>query len=193
MTCEIEKEVCDKLKEKFQGSDRTMQIQVLNLWREFEFLKMKELEIVKECSKRLIMVVNQIKLLGEELSNKRIVEKVLIIVLESIQGLLGLRSQPKELFKLSSKTNMAATILEKNNLVKEKTKRRNKKMTTSGKAKKEAIHLVLINRELVINLDMWRRFLKTKQIKRAKLMLLKSSSKKKKFSLLLLSMLQIVE
>jgi hypothetical protein len=57
------------LKEEFQGSEseRTKKMQVLNLRREFEALKMKETETVREFSDRISKVVSQIRLLGEEL------------------------------------------------------------------------------------------------------------------------------
>ncbi|XP_016751812.1 uncharacterized protein [Gossypium hirsutum] len=85
MNYETAKEAWDKLKEEYQGSDRMRQIQVLNLWREFEVLKMKESETVKEYSDRLMKVVNQIRLHGEEFPDKRIVEKVLVSILERFE------------------------------------------------------------------------------------------------------------
>ena len=48
IACTIPKEAWDKLKEEFQGSARTRQMQVLNLRREYESLRMKESELVKE-------------------------------------------------------------------------------------------------------------------------------------------------
>ncbi|KAK5839011.1 hypothetical protein PVK06_007765 [Gossypium arboreum] len=84
MTYEIEKEAWDKLKEKFQGSDRTRQIQVLNLWRESEDLKMKEL-------------------FGKELSDKRIVEKVLVSVLERFVPKNSSLENSKDISKLTLK------------------------------------------------------------------------------------------
>jgi len=68
------KEAWDKLKEEFQGSERTRRMKVLNLIREFEVIKMKEFEIVKEYSDRLFKVVTKIRLLGEELKDQRVVE-----------------------------------------------------------------------------------------------------------------------
>ncbi|XP_060201830.1 uncharacterized protein LOC132630258 [Lycium barbarum] len=77
MACETAKEAWDKLKEEFQGSDKTRKIRVINLRREFETLRMKDSETIEEFSNKLMKVVNQIRLLGEELSDTRIVEKVL--------------------------------------------------------------------------------------------------------------------
>ena len=63
--CETAKETWDKLKEEFHGSERTRRMQVLNMRREFEAIKMKEAETVKEFSDRLTKVVAQIRMLGE--------------------------------------------------------------------------------------------------------------------------------
>ena len=48
MTCETAKQAWDKLKKEFQGSDKTRQMQALNLRREFEILKMKETKSLKK-------------------------------------------------------------------------------------------------------------------------------------------------
>ncbi|XP_031283970.1 uncharacterized protein LOC116142693 [Pistacia vera] len=77
MACDTPKEAWDKLKEEFRGSTQTRNMQILNLRREFEVLKMQETENVKEYLDRFMNVVNKIKLLGEELTDQRIVEKVL--------------------------------------------------------------------------------------------------------------------
>jgi len=47
MVCETVKEAWDTLQLAFQGNERTQQMQVLNLIREFEMLIMKEAETIK--------------------------------------------------------------------------------------------------------------------------------------------------
>jgi len=47
MSCETIKEAWNTLQEAFQGNERTRQMQVLNLRREFEMLRMKEAETIK--------------------------------------------------------------------------------------------------------------------------------------------------
>jgi len=78
MACETAKEAWDILQEAFQENERTRQMQVLNLRREFEMLRMKEAETIKEYFDRLLVVVNKIRLLCEYLPNRRIIEKVLV-------------------------------------------------------------------------------------------------------------------
>ncbi|XP_057997057.1 uncharacterized protein LOC131176025 [Hevea brasiliensis] len=86
MTCETAKQAWDKLKEEYQGTDRTRLIQMLNLWRAFEVLKMKDVETIKDYTDRLMKFVNQLRLIGEELSNKRIMQKVLVSVLDRFKS-----------------------------------------------------------------------------------------------------------
>ncbi|WRX30250.1 hypothetical protein QQP08_022737 [Theobroma cacao] len=58
IACESPKEAWDKLKEEFHGSDKTRQIQVLNLLREFEVLKMREDETIKDYFEKVLKIVN---------------------------------------------------------------------------------------------------------------------------------------
>ncbi|WRX14110.1 hypothetical protein QQP08_006597 [Theobroma cacao] len=58
MACESVKEVRNKLKEEFQDSDKTRQMQILNLMREFEMLTMKDNEAVKDYIDELTKIMN---------------------------------------------------------------------------------------------------------------------------------------
>ena len=86
MACETAKQVWDKLRMEFQGSDKTKQMQLFNLRKEFELLRMKEAENVKAYIDRVMKVVNQIRLMGEELPEKRIVEKVMVTLPERFEA-----------------------------------------------------------------------------------------------------------
>ncbi|TXG48688.1 hypothetical protein EZV62_024563 [Acer yangbiense] len=101
MACETAKEAWDKLKEEFLGSDMTRQMQVLNLRREFEVFRMKESETVKEYTDKLVRVANQIRLLGEELTGRRIVEKVLVSVSERFESKVSSLEDSKDISKLT--------------------------------------------------------------------------------------------
>ncbi|XP_071900906.1 uncharacterized protein [Coffea arabica] len=86
MTCETAKEAWDALKVAFQDNDKTKQMQVLNLRREFELLRMKDKENIKEYSDKLLNVVNKIRLIGEQLPDSRVVEKVLVSLSERFEA-----------------------------------------------------------------------------------------------------------
>lgn len=85
MACTIAKQDWDMLKETFQGNERTRRMQILNLKRDFEILKIEEHESIKQYSFKLMSTVNKIKLMGEELTDKRIVKKVLVSLPERFE------------------------------------------------------------------------------------------------------------
>ncbi|XP_015168340.1 uncharacterized protein [Solanum tuberosum] len=78
MACETPKEVWEKLKEEFDGSDRVKTVKLLTLKREFEMLRMKEGDTVKEYSAKLMEIVNKVRLFGETFPDSRVVEKMMI-------------------------------------------------------------------------------------------------------------------
>ncbi|XP_022883226.1 uncharacterized protein LOC111399980 [Olea europaea var. sylvestris] len=97
ITCEMAKKAWDRLQEEFRGNARTRQMQVLNLRREYESLKMKEAKTVKEFSDRLMKVVNKIRLLGDDLPDRRIVEKVLISLPEKFEAKISSLEDSRDL------------------------------------------------------------------------------------------------
>ncbi|GLU17722.1 hypothetical protein SLE2022_340780 [Rubroshorea leprosula] len=101
MTCETAKEAWDKLKVEFQGDNKARQMEVLNLKREFALIRMKDTETVKEFSDRLTKVVNKIRLQGEELSDKAVVEKVLVSLPEKFEHKISSLEDSKDLSQFS--------------------------------------------------------------------------------------------
>ncbi|XP_052488066.1 uncharacterized protein LOC128041780 [Gossypium raimondii] len=101
MACETPKQAWDKLKEEFQGTERTRQQQLLNLRRDFENLKMKEEETVKQYVDRIIAVVNSIRLLGEHFDEARIVEKVLSTLPERYEAKISSLEDSRDLTSIS--------------------------------------------------------------------------------------------
>ncbi|KAK5840208.1 hypothetical protein PVK06_009095 [Gossypium arboreum] len=81
MACETSKQALDKMKEEFQGIEKRQQ-PIINLRRDFKNLKMKENETVKQYSEKIIVVVNNIRLLSDQFSYSRVVEKVITTLLE---------------------------------------------------------------------------------------------------------------
>ena len=61
MHLETAKEIWDELKERYEGSERVKNVKMLTLKREFEMLKMKESESVKDYSSKLSELVNQMR------------------------------------------------------------------------------------------------------------------------------------
>ncbi|GKV37174.1 hypothetical protein SLEP1_g45233 [Rubroshorea leprosula] len=76
-------------------------MEVLNLKKEFALIRMKDTETVKEFSDRLTKVVNKIRLQGEELSDKVVVEKVLVSLLEKFEHKISSLEDSKDLSQFS--------------------------------------------------------------------------------------------
>ena len=55
---------------------------MLNLSREFELQKMKELERIQEYANRLLGIINRVRLPGGNFSDSRVVQKILMTTLE---------------------------------------------------------------------------------------------------------------
>lgn len=64
-------------------------MQVLNLIKEFEMQRMKELETIKEYSDRLLDNVNKVRLLSTDFSDSRIVQKILVTVPEKFEATIS--------------------------------------------------------------------------------------------------------
>nr|KYP72805.1 Retrovirus-related Pol polyprotein from transposon TNT 1-94 [Cajanus cajan] len=78
MHLETAKQIWDELNERYAGDERVRSIKLLTLKREFEMLKMKESESVKEYTSKLSHLVNQMRLYGEVVHDHKVVEKMLI-------------------------------------------------------------------------------------------------------------------
>ena len=101
MTLKTSKEIWNFLKGEYKGNERIKGMQVLNLIREFELQKMKESETIKEYSNKLLSIVNNIKLLGTNFSNSRIVQKILVTILEKFETTISSLENSKDLSSIT--------------------------------------------------------------------------------------------
>ena len=76
-------------------------MKILNLKKEFEIQKMKESESVKQYGSKLMTIVNQIKLLGEDFPTQRIVEKPLVSLPKRYESKISSLEDSKDLSKFS--------------------------------------------------------------------------------------------
>nr|XP_009765548.1 PREDICTED: uncharacterized protein LOC104217090 [Nicotiana sylvestris] len=81
--------------------DQSRLMQVLNLKREFEIQKIRELEGIKDYVDRLTAIANKIRLFGEKFSDSRIVEKVLVSLPEKFESKISSLENSKDLSKIS--------------------------------------------------------------------------------------------
>ncbi|XP_016747159.2 uncharacterized protein [Gossypium hirsutum] len=94
------KEIWDYLKVDYQGDERIKSMKVLNLIREFERLQIKESESIKEYSDKLIDIANKVRVLGADLSDSKLVQKILISVLEKYEATIVSFENTKDLTQL---------------------------------------------------------------------------------------------
>ena len=76
-------------------------MQSLNLIREFKLQRMKEYETIKEYSDRLLGIANRVNLFGTTFVDSRIVEKILVIVLEKCEASITILENTKDLSKIT--------------------------------------------------------------------------------------------
>ena len=63
--------------------------------------KMKETETIRDFSNRLLFIVNKVRLLGEDLPDKRVVEKILVTLPERFESKISSLEESKDLSKIS--------------------------------------------------------------------------------------------
>jgi hypothetical protein len=76
-------------------------MQSLNLIWEFELQKIKESEIIKEYSDRLLGIVNRVRLLRTTFTYSRIIEKLMVIVPKKYEALITTLENTKDLLKIT--------------------------------------------------------------------------------------------
>lgn len=94
------KEAWDKLKEEFQGTAKVLTVKLQTLRRQFQNLQMMESEKIKDYFSRVIQVVNQMRTYGEEITDQKIVEKILISLPEKFEYIVAAIEESKDLATL---------------------------------------------------------------------------------------------
>jgi hypothetical protein len=94
------KEAWAILQEEFQEDKKVRAIKLQTLRKDFENMKMKENESVKDYSTRFLELVNQMKAYGEDMIDHRIVEKTLISLHEKFDPVVAVIEETKDIFSL---------------------------------------------------------------------------------------------
>ncbi|XP_031378501.1 uncharacterized protein LOC116193898 [Punica granatum] len=97
MRLESAKAIWDYLKEEYEGDEKIRGMKVLNLLREFERLQMKERETVKDFADKLVEIANKIRVLGTDMKDDRLVQKILVSVPERFEATIASLENTKEL------------------------------------------------------------------------------------------------
>ena len=100
MACDSAKKIWDFLKAEYKGDEKIKSMKGLNLVKEFEGLQMKEFEIIKEYSTKLVDIANKARMLGTDLSNNRLVQKILVSLPERYEATIASLENTKNLSQI---------------------------------------------------------------------------------------------
>ena len=71
------KEAWSILKDAYYGTDKVISVKLQTPWKEFENLSMKESETIQLFFNHVTNIVNNFKILGDTIEDKKVVQKVL--------------------------------------------------------------------------------------------------------------------
>lgn len=95
------KQIWDSMKTKYQGNERVRNAQLQTLRRDFEVLEMKLGESINDYFSRVMIVANNMRNLGEDLQDAKIVEKVLRSLSEKYNYIVCSIEESKNIKSLS--------------------------------------------------------------------------------------------
>ncbi|KAL0309926.1 UNVERIFIED_CONTAM: hypothetical protein Sradi_5934900 [Sesamum radiatum] len=95
------KEAWSILQKEYQGSAKVRIIKLQTLRRDFENMKMKDSETIDEYYTKVRELVNQLKAYGEDIPEKRVVEKLLISVTEKYDPIVTTIEETKDIITLT--------------------------------------------------------------------------------------------
>lgn len=88
-------------RKKKRGAEKVRFVKLQSLRRDFEYARMKENELLKDYLTKINDVINKMKSYGEKISDRRIVEKILIILPQQYNSIVSFIGETKDLSSLS--------------------------------------------------------------------------------------------
>lgn len=95
------KQAWETLRDEFQGTAKVRAVRVQSLRRDFENLRMKEGESIKNFSSRVIELVNQMKAYGKEITKQTVIEKIMNSLTEKFDSVVSIIEESKDLSQLT--------------------------------------------------------------------------------------------
>ncbi|KAK4404462.1 hypothetical protein Sango_0814800 [Sesamum angolense] len=95
------KEAWSILQKEYQGSAKVRIIKLQTIRRDFENMKMKDSETIDEYYTKVRELVNQLKSYGEDIPEKRVVEKLLISVTDKYDPIVTTIEETKDITTLT--------------------------------------------------------------------------------------------
>ncbi|KAK3416102.1 hypothetical protein EUGRSUZ_H01934 [Eucalyptus grandis] len=87
--CDFAKAIWNFLKDEYEGDEKIRSMKVLNLLREFERQQMEDSESMKEYFDSLIEIAEKIRVLGTDLNDERLVQKILMSLPEKFEATIA--------------------------------------------------------------------------------------------------------
>ena len=95
------KEAWDILKEEFHGDIKVRKIKLRSLKREFDYLRMKDSESLKDYYTKISQLVTQMEMYGEKITNERLCEKILNSLTPKYNSIIGSIEEANDVSTLS--------------------------------------------------------------------------------------------
>ncbi|KAL4325065.1 hypothetical protein GQ457_11G028180 [Hibiscus cannabinus] len=95
------KEAWDALKNGYQGTTRVLTVKLQTLRKQFESFRMKEGESIHDCSNNLMVIVNQMRTYGEQITDQKVVEKLLRSLTRKYESIVSAIEESKDLTVLT--------------------------------------------------------------------------------------------
>ncbi|XP_028096115.1 uncharacterized protein LOC114296030 [Camellia sinensis] len=94
-------EAWDILQKEYRGNLKVRTIKLQSLKKDFENIKMKDVELLKDYFSSFTKLMTQMKIYGDNISNQRVVEKILLSLSEKYNSIVVAIEETKDLADLS--------------------------------------------------------------------------------------------
>ena len=115
---ETSKEIWDSMKNKYQGNKRVQSSQLQRLRRNFEELEMKDGDSITEYFSRVMMVSNDMRNLGEDIPDAKVVEKILRTLVEKYTYVVCAIEESKDITEMTVDELQSSLLVHEQNLSK---------------------------------------------------------------------------
>lgn len=115
---ETSKDIWDSMKNKYQGNKRVQSSQLQRLRRNFEVLEMKDGDSITEYFSRVMMVSNDMRNLGEDIPDAKVVEKILRTLVEKYTYVVCAIEESKDITEMTVDELQSSLLVHEQNLSK---------------------------------------------------------------------------
>ena len=115
---ETAKDIWELMKTKYQGNKRVQSAQLQRLRRNFEVLEMREGDTITEYFSRVMVVANDIRNLGEDMPDAKVVEKILRTLLEKFTYIVCAIEESKDIKEMTVDELQSSLLVHEQNLSK---------------------------------------------------------------------------